>query len=534
MHTCQALPTKVDTLGRYEIRGELGRGTISVVYEARDLLTDGAVALKLIEPSLWGQPNSGTERLLFLTEAMAAWRLKHPNIVTVYDAGDGDGKVYLAMERVAGPSLRRMIDESPSLGIGRSIRIAVEIASAVAHAHERGVVHRGLTPSNILMQPGDRPKITDFGLAPLQEAAHAASNHTAYLPYMSPEQIRCEEPIDGRSDVFSLGVVLYEMLTGRLPFGGASPAEIMRQMLEAEPLLPSEQNSHIPPALDGLVLSMLAKNPDDRAPSAEVIARSLRRLEEDLDSELAADGRYEDATVEAAMTADTRASDERQEAPILQQWDSVPTPAPRPSTYALVALILAAAGMGALWQWRQSSDSNETRVAAIAAEAATAIRAEPATAIPPETPLSREPPLATPEPPEKKKRASKVAARQPSAGATASVPAPAPETPPSVVAFKAPPKTAVTPLRSVPPAREAPPKTSGRAPAKTATVQVDVFPWGEIYVDGKPRGTTPPLKTFALPPGRHRIEVRNPSQPPYITFATLQAGEVRRIRHQFD
>src|SRR5262245_62759718 len=123
----QVFPTEVDTLGRYEILCELGRGTLSVVHEARDLLTDGVVALKLIEPSVWGEPSSGTERLLFLTEAMPGWRLKHANIVTVYDAGDGDGKVYVAMERVAGPSLRRMIDESPSLGIGRSIRIAMEI-----------------------------------------------------------------------------------------------------------------------------------------------------------------------------------------------------------------------------------------------------------------------------------------------------------------------------------------------------------------------------------------------------------------------
>ena len=555
MHTCQALPKKVDTLGRYEILGELGRGTISVVYEARDLLTDGAVALKLIEPSVWGEPNSGTERLLFLTEAMPGWRLKHPNIVTVYDAGDGDGKVYLAMERVAGRSLRRMIDESPPLGVGRSIRIAVEIASALAHAHEQGVVHRGLTPSNILVQPGDRPKITGFGLAPLQEAAPAAWNHAARLGYLSPEQIRCDEPIDGRSDLFSLGVVLYEMLTGRLPFGGDSPAEIMRSVLESEPPLPSEQNSHVPPAVDGLVLSMLAKNPDDRAPNVQVVARSLRRLEEDLDGELAADGRYDEPLLET-MTAGAHASDERHEAPVLQAWSEPWRPAPSPSTYALIALILAAAGVGALWQWRQSSDSGEIRVATVGAEAATAvrgepatpIRAEPATAIAPETPRSGERRVAAPEPAQKKKAASKVAARQPPAGATASVTTLAPQTPPSAVALTASPETAVAPLRSVPPAREAPrmqrtsiptsseapPKTSGRPSAKTATVVVDVSPWGEIYVDGKPRGTTPPLKTFDVPPGRHRIEVRNPIQPPHITFATLEAGEVRRIRHEFE
>jgi len=538
----------VHTLGRYEILGELGRGAISVVYDARDLLTDGPVALKLIEPSLWGQPSSAAERLAFLTEAMPGWRLKHPNIVTVCDAGDGDGKVYLAMERVAGSSLRRMMDESPSLGVSRSIRIAAEIASGLAHAHERGVVHRGVTPSNILMQASDRPKITDFGLAALQEAALAAPNHAARLTYLSPEQIRCDETIDGRSDLFSLGVMLYEMLTGRLPFAGGSPAEIMRQVLEAEPPRPSDRNPHVPPAVDGVVMSMLAKNPDDRAASAEAIAHSLRRLEEELDGELAADGRYDEPLLETA-TAGAHGSDEWREASPLPAWSQPWRPAPRPSTSALAALIIAAAGVVALWEWRQSADSNETRIAAIGAEPATESSAKPATAIAPETPRSHEPPQATPEPPKNKKRASKVAARKPSAGAAGHDPAPAPEKPPSVVAFTAPSETTMTPLASVPAASEAPPrmqrtsisasseappKTSGRPPAKTATVVVDVSPWGEIYVDGKPRGTTPPLKTFDLPPGRHRIEVRNPVQPPHITFATLQAGEVRRIRHEFD
>ena len=118
------VPVKVNTLDRYEILGELGRGAISIVYDARDLLTDDPVALKLIEPSLWGPPTSAAEPLRFLTEAMPEWRLRHPNIVRVYDAGDSDGGLYIAMERLEGRTLRRVLDESPLPGLPRSLRMA--------------------------------------------------------------------------------------------------------------------------------------------------------------------------------------------------------------------------------------------------------------------------------------------------------------------------------------------------------------------------------------------------------------------------
>ena len=301
---------KVNTLDRYEILGELGRGAISIVYDARDLLTDDPVALKLIEPSLWAPPTSAAEPLRFLTEAMPEWRLRHPNIVRVYDAGDSDGRLYIAMERLEGRTLRRVLDESPLPGLPRSLRMAAELASGLAHAHERGVVHRYLKPSNIFVFADDRAKITDFGMAPLRDAALASPNHAACLSYMSPEEIRCDATIDGRSDIFSLGVVLYEMLTGERPFSGDSPDEIMRNVLEAEPPLPSEVNADVPPMVDLLVWSMLAKRRFDRAPSAKILARRLRRLGEEVDGALTAHARDEGVSA-AAGTTDERASDDR-------------------------------------------------------------------------------------------------------------------------------------------------------------------------------------------------------------------------------
>ena len=165
--------------------------------------------------------------------------------------------------------------------------MAAELASGLAHAHERGVVHRYLKPSNMFVFADGRAKITDFGMAPLRDAALASSNHAACLSYMSPEEIRCNATIDERSDIFSLGVVLYEMLTGEQPFSGDSPDEIMRSVLEVEPPLPSEVNADVPPMVDLLVWSMLAKRPFDRARSAEILARRLRRLGEEADVALA-------------------------------------------------------------------------------------------------------------------------------------------------------------------------------------------------------------------------------------------------------
>jgi eukaryotic-like serine/threonine-protein kinase len=500
--TRQVLPAKVNTLGRYEILGELGRGAISIVYDARDLLTDDPVALKLIEPSLWGPPTSAAERLRFLTEAMPEWRLKHRNIVTVYDAGDGDGRLYIAMERLEGRSLRRMLDESPLPGVPRSLRIAAEFASGLAHAHECGVVHRYVKPSNILILADDRSKITDFGMAPLRDAALASRNHAACLSYMSPEQIRCDVAIDGRSDIFSLGVVLYEMLTGERPFSGSSPAEIIRNVLDAEPPLPSEVNPDVPPVLDLLVRSMLAKNPDDRVPNAEIVVRRLLGLSEEVDGALAARARDDGMPAEVATTAGGRAFGDRHVALVPGHRGAPQAAKLRLPKSALIALILAAGGSSLLWQWWQSPDPSETRSAAISDEPATAIASEPS--------VPDEPRLAASKP-EPKKRASKAPAGRPPGSAVAS----------NAPARKIQPSAALATAPALP-------------PAKTATLVFDVSPWGEIYVNGKPHGTTPPVKTLDLPPGRHRIEVRNSAQPPYLSFSTLQPGDVRRVLHDFE
>lgn len=517
----------VSKLGRYDILGELGRGAMSVVYEGRDMLTDAVVALKIIDPLVWGQPASGAERLLFVSDAISGWRLKHPNIVTVHDAGDADGKVYIAMERLEAYSLRRVLDEDAPVGMARSAMVVAQIACGLAYAHERGVVHGHVKPSNILLLAADRTKITDFGMAHLSEAAIAAGRHSDCLSYMSPEQIRCDEAIDGRSDIFSLGVVFYEMLTGRLPFNGSSPSEILRAVLEAEPPLPSEVNPDVPPEVDGMVLCMLAKDPDDRIANAETVVRGLQRLEE---------------KVAAREAPGALAARGRGDVLSLAEPPAPAKPERRLLIYAAIAALLAEAG---LVVWRQSQDvpdSSVTQIAAMNPEPAAEIASSPSAPLP-SAPLPSQasglsqasvPPLKAEEPKPENERASKAPARKAPKPAVraASAPPPVKDTAASAAAPPLPPVVELTPKMVR--AERAQVKTGGGAAPKTAKVVLAVSPWGEIYIDGKLHGTTPPITTLDLAPGRYRIEVRNSSQPPRIVFVTLHAGNVQRIRHDFE
>src|SRR5436190_77359 len=250
--------TQENTLGRYTILRELGRGAIGTVYAARDRSAGALVALKILDPALLSAADAKLAEL-FLKNARSAARLRHSNIVKVQDAGEAGGTAYVATELVEGESLRHLLDERP-LPIARAVQIFDDIASALAYAHEEGVVHRGVKPSNILVSRSGVAKIGDFGTGQIGDAA---------LRYMSPEQVR-GEPVDQRTDLFSLGAVFYEMLTRRAPFEGHSAKEIKENILRAAPPRPSEVNPLVPGALDRMVLGMLARHPDERPANARL------------------------------------------------------------------------------------------------------------------------------------------------------------------------------------------------------------------------------------------------------------------------
>ncbi|MCB9751929.1 MAG: protein kinase [Myxococcales bacterium] len=273
-------------IGRFRVLERLGSGGMGVVYEAKDTELGRQVALKLLAADITGDPDA-LER--FRREARAASLLSHPHICTIYDIGIHDGQPYLVMERMYGRTLSHAI-AARELAVVDIVRLGEEIADALDTAHRAGIVHRDLKPANLFITDRGEAKVLDFGTAKLlpgggaPRAASDAGDFTTgagvvvgTVAYMSPEQAR-GEPVDARSDLFSLGVVLYEMATGRLPFTGASTAERFRSLLSDTPAPPSRFNPAAPPGLDRVLLELLEKDPRLRFQRAATLRASLREL----------------------------------------------------------------------------------------------------------------------------------------------------------------------------------------------------------------------------------------------------------------
>jgi serine/threonine-protein kinase len=264
--------------GRYEILGELGRGAMGVVYRAVDPVIGRNVAVKTIRLTEEGTGLTRPELLArFQTEARAAGLLTHPNIVVVYDAGEEDGLYYITMELVIGQSMQAAFDSSEAFPVPRIVRILEQTCGALQFAHERNIVHRDIKPANLMLTADDTVKVTDFGTAKiLQFGTMQQTTHVMGTPsYMSPEQVK-GRPVDGRTDIFSLGVVLYEMLTGEKPFPGQSITTVIYKIVNEEPIQPRQLNPTIHPGLNDIVMRSLAKDPDTRYQSCREMLDDLR------------------------------------------------------------------------------------------------------------------------------------------------------------------------------------------------------------------------------------------------------------------
>ncbi|HET9481636.1 MAG TPA: serine/threonine-protein kinase [Candidatus Polarisedimenticolia bacterium] len=269
-------------IDRYEIEEIIGRGAMGVVYRARDPLIGRVVALKTIQV-----PEGASSRVRedslerFSREARAAGLLSHPNIVTVYDVGEvsGFGASYIAMEFVEGRTLRQLIPAGERMAPEDLLEILMQVVRALDYAHRRGIVHRDVKPANILIREDGLVKLADFGVARLESSELTRTGQSVGSPsYIAPETL-LDKPVDARADLFSLGVIVHEMLTGEKPFRGQTLAALYHQIISLDPPAPSRSETSVPAEWDAVVSRLLAKQPGDRYASAAHLLEDLRNLE---------------------------------------------------------------------------------------------------------------------------------------------------------------------------------------------------------------------------------------------------------------
>jgi serine/threonine protein kinase len=252
-------------VGKYDVQKLLGKGASGTVYLAKDTFTGREVALKTIEPEVFRDPQFGTVyRAQFVNEASLAGKLRHPHIVAIYDAVVGEDSGHIAMELVTGGDLSQHCSSETLLPIADVLQIGFKCCGALDYAAKEGIVHRDIKPANIMLAGGTDVKIADFGAAFLKksQAVQTAALGSPY--YMSPEQIDGSKPLTFHSDMYSLGVVLYELLTGKRPFVGAKLQDLMNRILKFEPLAPSAVRAELPKSIDAVVLRALKKDPAQR------------------------------------------------------------------------------------------------------------------------------------------------------------------------------------------------------------------------------------------------------------------------------
>ncbi|AGF79221.1 serine/threonine protein kinase [Desulfocapsa sulfexigens DSM 10523] len=260
--------------GRYEIVSELGRGAMGKVYQAHDPQINRMVALKVLR-----EDRLTTEDYVqrFLKEATAIGRLSHPGIVTVYDIGQDHGTIYIAMEFLEGQSMDQLV-KAGNLSLTDIVDIGIQIAQALHYAHTRGIIHRDIKPPNIICTPENILKVTDFGIAHIDDPDGQQMTRAGEIlgtpVYMAPEQVM-GQTVDGRSDLYSLGVILYELTTGHRPFKGENLTAVFRAITQDDPVPPDQLNPDIPPALSKLILKAMARKPEDRFRSGQEMSELL-------------------------------------------------------------------------------------------------------------------------------------------------------------------------------------------------------------------------------------------------------------------
>jgi serine/threonine-protein kinase len=353
-----ATPT---VIGRYEIVAELGSGAMGSVFKARDPAVGRIVALKTIHSAALSGEHGGEYRARFYREARASGVLAHPAIVPVFDVGEHEGAPFLVMEFVEGHTLADAIRNGERFALERVCEIGQQLAEALGYAHRQGVIHRDIKPANILMTSrevygSERPRITDFGIAKLASSDLTTTGQLLGTPsYMPPEQFT-GAPIDGRADLFSLGVILYSLATGEQPFAGETVTAVSYKVVYTEPIPPSKLNPAIPAGLEAVVLKCLAKSPAARYQTGEELAQDLATLRANPNATIAA------APAPAAMDPNaTAAAAASSISHPPAQWPAVAQKPAAPARtlshqtkieiVSAVSLLAVAAAVAGAWFW---------------------------------------------------------------------------------------------------------------------------------------------------------------------------------------
>jgi serine/threonine-protein kinase len=496
------LPT-LGHVGRYALKRLIGEGGLGMVHVAHDPLLSRLIAIKTLQVDL---PEAEREQFnaLFTNEARAAGSLSHPYIVTVYDAGAGGNGAYIAMELLRGKDLRQLLAMGWRPTSQQAALIVRRVADAISYAHHKGVIHRDLKPANIFMVGRTQPRVLDFGIARIRQAGQEGPNDglsrfgevVGGSPYyMAPEQVR-REPVDRRADVYALGVILYELLTGRRAFSGDTVDEIHQAVLAAQVRAPHEVNRTVPLALSDIVMRAMAPELVQRTRSARTLAQELRdwldiqRGPAGDDAAAAPASGAGMAGVASALRPEGRGGSGHKARAGYNRW-----------ALGLVAAAgLIGAGLlltGGWLAWQRTHAQTEV------VQARGAKPARPAAAV---------------------------------ALAAVSVTA-SPVAPPSAASASA--SASAVPLgaapvasAAVPAVAAAPAPTPAPTPA-TGLVRLAISPWGQVMVNGRAAGVAPPLTQLKLPPGRHVISVRNDGAEPYTVTVQVRPNQTQVVRHAF-
>ena len=501
-------------IGRYALKYQLGEGGIGTVYAAHDPLLTRLIAVKTLHVEVI-EAERESFNALFLNEARAAAGLSHPNIVTVFDAGISDDRAYIAMELLKGRDLRQLRQEGWRATPAQAALIVRRVADALGYAHSKGVVHRDVKPANIFMIGRTQPKVLDFGIARIahQHDGQQAGDIAAGSPYyMAPEQAR-HESVDRRADVFSLGVVLYELLTDLKPFRGNTLDEITAAVLKHEPPLASVIDAGVPVALAHITAKALAKNAEHRYRSARAFSRELRHW-------------LDENTV--STEGDVQAGAPQRAKPL---WMALG---------AAGVVVLGVAAWAMLAPPRAAALAAPPQTAAASTAIVAAPVAEPAVS----AGVSVNPPAAL-----ASAAVDAVMAAVPQAAASLADPAAGPTSaaaalPKAPVAAKAAKAPAKEPLKETlkdkraretreRDARGAAATSAAAVPVPTGILRIAISPWGAVEVGGRAVGNSPPLTELSLPAGRHQVVVRNTDLPPFSTSVDITADQPVTLKHKF-